>query len=51
MTTETIAVVLEAFLGLVLGVSISCYYCWQESLFVFACSPILIVGVVAMSRL
>jgi hypothetical protein len=51
MTSETIAVVIEAFLGLVLGVSISCYYCWQESLLVLVASPILIVGVVAMARL
>jgi hypothetical protein len=28
MTTETLATVMEAFMGLALGVALSAYYCW-----------------------
>ena len=28
MTTETLSTVMEAFLGLALGVALSAYYCW-----------------------
>lgn len=51
MTTETLATVLEALLGLVLGVLLSAYFCWQMSLMTIATIPIIIVGVVAMSNL
>jgi hypothetical protein len=42
---------LEALLGLVLGVLLSAYFCWQMSLMTIATIPIIIVGVVAMSNL
>lgn len=51
MTTETLAIVMEAFLGLILGVLLSAYFCWQMSLMTIATVPILIVGVIAMSNL
>jgi ATP-binding cassette subfamily B (MDR/TAP) protein 1 len=51
MTTETLATVLEALLGLVLGVLLSAYFCWQMSLMTIATIPIIIVGVIAMSNL
>ena len=51
MTTETVAVVIEAGLGLLLGVVLSTIISWQMALFTVLCSPIMLVGVVAMSRL
>lgn len=51
MTTETLAVVMEAFLGLILGVLLACYFSWQMALLTIATVPIIIVGVIAMSNL
>ena len=51
MTTETISVVIEAILGLILGMLISLIISWRMALLTVAVSPILLIGVVAMSRL
>lgn len=51
MTTETLSTVMEAFLGLGLGLALSCYYSWQMALLTIATVPILIVGVIAMAKL
>lgn len=51
MTTETLVVMTEAFLGLVVGLILAIYYCWQEALLVLLFSPLLIVGAIALSRL
>jgi ABC transporter transmembrane region len=51
MTTETLSTVIEAGLSLVIAISIACIYCWQLSLLVAISLPIMLVGVVFMSRL
>lgn len=51
MTTEVLCTVTEALLGLVLGVCVALIYCWQQALLTILTLPILIIGVVAMSRL
>lgn len=51
MTTETLSVVMEACLGLVFGLLLACYFSWQMALMTIATSPILILGVIAMSNL
>ena len=51
MTTETVATVVEAFVGLLLGLSIAAIISWRMALFTIAASPVMIIGVVAMSRL
>jgi len=51
MTTETISVLAEAFLSLTLGMLISLIISWKMALCTVAVSPIMLVGVIAMSRL
>ena len=51
MTTETIIVLFEALLSLIVSFVVGCIYCWQEALVVLASSPIMIIGVIALSRL
>jgi len=51
MTTETISVLAEAFLGLLLGMLISLIISWRMSLLTVAVSPVMLIGVIAMSRL
>jgi hypothetical protein len=51
MTTETIIVLIEALLSLILSFIVGCIYCWQEALVVLASSPIMIIGVIALARL
>lgn len=51
MTTETIIVMMEAALGLILGLILAIYYCWQEAFLVLLFSPILLIGAIALSRL
>lgn len=51
MTTETISVLVEAFVGLILGLIIAMFFSWRMALFTIAASPVMIIGVVAMSRL
>ena len=51
MTTETLSTVLEALLGLVLGVILACIFSWRMALLTIATVPIMIVGVIAMSKL
>lgn len=51
MTTEVLCTVTEAILGLILAVLIAIVYSWQQALLTIVVLPILIVGVVAMSRL
>jgi ABC-type multidrug transport system fused ATPase/permease subunit len=51
MTTETLATVMEAMLGLLLGVLLSAYFSWPMALLTIATVPIMIIGVIAMSNL
>ena len=51
MTTETVSTMVEAFVGLILGLIIACFISWKMALFTIAASPVMIIGVVAMSRL
>ncbi len=51
MTTETVATLIEAFLGLLLGLLISMAISWRMALMTVACSPVMLLGVFAMSRL
>ena len=51
MTTETVSVVVEAALGLVLGLVIALFINWKMTLITTALTPIMIIGVIAMSRL
>ena len=51
MTTETIASLVEAFLSLILGLIISMFISWRMAVFTVLSSPVMIIGVVAMSRL
>jgi ATP-binding cassette, subfamily B (MDR/TAP), member 1 len=51
MTTETLSTVIEACLGLVLGVLLAAYFCWPMSLITIGTIPIMIVGVIAMAKL
>jgi ABC-type multidrug transport system fused ATPase/permease subunit len=51
MTTETLSTVIEAFLGLALGLAISMIFCWQMSLITIGTIPIMVFGAFAMSKL
>lgn len=51
MTTETVATLIEAFLGLLLGLLISMAISWRMALLTVAVSPVMLLGVFAMSRL
>ena len=51
MTTETVSTLVEACVGLLLGLVISMFISWRMALFTIAASPVMIIGVVAMSRL
>ena len=51
MTTETVSTLVEAFLTLILGLIAACFLSWRMALFAVAASPVMIVGVAAMSRL
>jgi ABC-type multidrug transport system fused ATPase/permease subunit len=51
MTTETISVLIEAVLGLILGLLVSLILSWRMALLTVAVSPVLLIGVIAMSRL
>ncbi len=51
LTTETLIVVLESLLGVIFGLVLACFFCWQEALLTLLFSPLLIIGAVALSRL
>lgn len=51
MTTEVISTLMEAALGIFLGLLVSMFFAWRMALLTVACSPVMLVGVVAMSRL
>lgn len=51
MTTETLSTVIEAGFSLIIAVAIACIYSWQLALLVTVCLPLMLVGVVFMSRL
>ena len=51
MTTETVSTIVEAGMGFIIGLVISSFFCWQMALATIACSPIMLIGIVAMSRL
>lgn len=51
MTTETVSTLVEAFLGLLLGLLISMAISWRMALLTVAVSPVMLIGVYAMSRL
>ena len=51
MTTETLSTVMEAILGLIIGVLLACYFSWPIALMTLASFPIMIIGVIGMSKL
>ena len=51
MTSETIIVLAEAILGLCAGIGLALYFNWPIALLAMAASPLMIIGVIAMSRL
>lgn len=51
MTTETVSTLVEACMSLFLGLIIASFISWQMALITVACSPVMLIGVVAMSRL
>lgn len=51
MTTESVSVLLEAFLTMAISVVISVYYSWRVALIALAISPMQVVGTLAMARL
>lgn len=51
MTTESISVLIEAFLTIAIGIMVSCIYSWQVALITLAISPMQILGTFAMARL
>lgn len=51
MTTETISVMVQGFLGMILSFVLALYFSWRTALFTLLCSPILMIGVFGMSRL
>jgi ABC-type multidrug transport system fused ATPase/permease subunit len=51
MTTESIAVILEAVLTILCSVVISCIYSWRVALVTLAVSPMQVIGTFAMGKL
>ena len=51
MTTEVVSTLVEASMSLVLGLVIATFISWRMALLTVACSPVMIIGVIAMSRL
>ena len=51
LTTETVSTLVEAVVGLFLGLVISMFISWRMALFTIAASPVMLIGVFAMSRL
>lgn len=51
MTTESISVLLEAFLTIIIGIIVSCAYSWQIALITLAVSPMQIIGTILMGKL
>lgn len=51
LTTETIIVILEALLNMVVGIALGLIFCYVQTLYVLCASPLLIVGAYFTSRL
>lgn len=51
MTTEHLAILIEAFLGLVIGIIISLFYNWKMGLITLGMVPFVSLGGIMMSRL
>lgn len=51
LTSEHLAVIIEAVLGLILGIALSMYYTWKLGLITLAMVPFVQIGAVFMSRL
>ena len=51
MTTETIAVTVEAGMGMVLGFIYSASIAWKMACITFALSPVMLIGIFALGRL
>ena len=51
MTTETVSTLIEAGMGLILGLLISMIISWRMALFTVAASPVMLIGIVAMMRM
>lgn len=51
LTSETLATILEAVLGLLLGIALSFVYTWKMALVTLGVSPFVMLGGVMMSRL
>lgn len=51
MTTESVILIIEPIMTMVVGVIIGCYFSWEITLICVGLSPLVFAGVVAMSRL
>lgn len=51
MTTETVALMMQVILSLLMGVLISAFFCWQQVAVTMLCSPLLVIGAVGLNRL
>jgi hypothetical protein len=51
LTTETVGILLEVFLGFSIGIIISFIFSWKISLVCIACAPFVFVGGVVTSKL
>jgi len=44
LTTESISILLEAFLNIAIGIIISSFYSWRITIVAFVISPLLVAG-------
>lgn len=51
MTSETISILLECFLGLVIGIILSMFYTWRMGLVTLAMVPLVVLGAIMTARL
>lgn len=51
MTTETVIILLEAGVIMIIGITISAFYCWEITAISVACSPLMFVGYWAMVKI
>ena len=51
LTTETVAVLFESFLALVVGISVSSFFSWQMSIVCLLATPFVMLGGILMARL
>mmetsp|Transcript_8749 Transcript_8749/g.8043 ORF Transcript_8749/g.8043 Transcript_8749/m.8043 type:complete len:84 (+) Transcript_8749:102-353(+) len=51
LTTETLAIYLQGYLGLIIGMVLSLYFSWRTALISVGCSPFLLIGGILRGRL